>query len=173
MSKEHSSQCGPNHLTWLTDACWQIRRKQRTEILWKPHLGQASYVQVETDDEDVPGHPQSGPYCILEGRDTDRLAPWKLDELETMGYDRYKRKWQVELMCSWAKWSQWTVPSHTHSHTWSCIYTHTHTHRMLYTHRDSTNKSVCKTSLFFKVLVCLSPEGAAGCFFVCFFKQLN
>lgn len=41
----------------------------------KSHLGQPSYVQVEADDEDVPGHPQSGPYCILEGRDTDRLAP--------------------------------------------------------------------------------------------------
>lgn len=27
-------------------------------------LGQASYVQIETDDEDVPGHPQSCPYCI-------------------------------------------------------------------------------------------------------------
>lgn len=27
-------------------------------------LGQASYVQVVTDDEDIPGHPQSSPYCV-------------------------------------------------------------------------------------------------------------
>lgn len=27
-------------------------------------LGQASYVQVETDDEDVPGDPECGPYCV-------------------------------------------------------------------------------------------------------------
>lgn len=31
------------------------------------HLGQAPDIQVEADDEDVPGYPQSCPYCILEG----------------------------------------------------------------------------------------------------------
>lgn len=30
-----------------------------------PYLGQASHVQVEADDEDVPGDPQSGPYRVL------------------------------------------------------------------------------------------------------------
>lgn len=51
------------------------KKKKADGKFRKSHLGQPSYVQVEADDEDVPGHPQSGPYCILEGRDTDRLAP--------------------------------------------------------------------------------------------------
>lgn len=54
----------------------------------KSHLGQASNVQVEADDEDVPGYPQRHPYCILEGRDMDPLAPWKLADAKRMGRDR-------------------------------------------------------------------------------------
>lgn len=67
--------------TRLTDAwrnIWWVGQKKKKKAdgkFRKSHLGQPSYVQVEADDEDVPGHPQSGPYCILEGRDTDRLAP--------------------------------------------------------------------------------------------------
>lgn len=47
---------------------WRKEKKNR-----KSHLGQASYVQVEADDEDIPGYPQSGPYCVLEDKDTKKL----------------------------------------------------------------------------------------------------
>lgn len=106
--REHSSQCGQKHLVWLTDAQRQIRRRLK---YWKSHLWQASYVQVEADDEDVPGHPHSGPDCVLQGRDRDRLAPWR------------------EMI-----WHEWEVAA-----TWICAllrkvkrartHTHAHTHR--------------------------------------------
>lgn len=51
----------------------------------KSHLGQASYIQVEADDEDVPGYPQRHPHSVLggggEGVDMDKLAPWKLGDV--------------------------------------------------------------------------------------------
>lgn len=56
-------------------ACRRVCQKHDDKI--KSHLGQASHVQVEADDENVPGYPQRHPHSVL-GGDTDKLAPWKL-----------------------------------------------------------------------------------------------
>lgn len=37
------------------------------------YLGEVPHFQVETDDEDVPGHPENQPHCILwERRESER-----------------------------------------------------------------------------------------------------
>ena len=69
-------------------AGWSLTSDLRVPLVFDVLVGGGAR-DGEADDEDVPGHPQSGPYCILEGRDTDRLAPCELDEANRTGCDSY------------------------------------------------------------------------------------